>query len=105
MNLEKLREVLKKGRFEWRKHILQRLAERDIPQEAVVNVLMSGKQVEDYPEDKPYPSALFLGWVENKPLHVLAALDESNEWAYIITAYEPSLEYFEPDFKTRRKRL
>lgn len=104
MDQKKLNEILNLGFVEWRKHVLQRLAERSIPQDAVVNVLMSGKQIEDYPEDNPYPSALFLGWIENKPLHVLVALDEKNEWTYIITAYEPSLEYFEPDFKTRRKR-
>jgi len=69
----------------------------------VIDVLMLGEEIEDYPADKPYPSALFLGWIEDRPLHVVVALDEETQWAYIITAYEPSLEYFEADFKTRRK--
>lgn len=29
-------------------------------------------------------------------------IDVQYEKAYIITVYEPSLEEFEPDFKTRR---
>ena len=103
INIDKLKEVLSNKRFEWRKHVLQRLAERDISRESVLKVLYSGELVEDYPDDKPYPSALFWGRIKNRSIHVVAALDEANEWAYIITAYEPSLEIFEADFKTRRK--
>jgi len=103
MNTEKLIEAIKLQQFEWRKHTLQRLSEREISQESVINVLTEGVQIEDYSDDKPYPCALFLGFIKEQPLHVVVALDEVNKWVYIITAYEPSLEYFESDFKTRRK--
>jgi hypothetical protein len=103
MNRRKLSEVIKAGRFEWRKHTLQRLAERGISQSAVIDVLIKGEEIENYPDDKPYPSALFLGWVEGNPLHIVVALDEKKGWVYIITAYEPNLKYFEANFKTRRK--
>jgi len=62
------------------------------------------ERIRDYPEDKPYPSALFLGWHEGTPLHVVAAVDEINETVYIITAYQPSLDYFETDYKTRKNQ-
>ena len=104
MNIRKLQKVIGSGNFEWRKHALQRTAERGIPQKAIFDVFLYGEQIENYPEDTPYRSALFLGWYEGKPLHVVVALDEGNNWAYIITAYEPSMEEFEPDFKTRRKK-
>jgi len=103
MEVQKLRKVIRAKRFEWRKHALARLLERGIPQEAVLEVLLIGEIIEDYLYDRPYPSALFLGWWEGKPLHVVVALDGENEWAYIITAYEPSLDEFEPDFRTRRR--
>lgn len=103
MDQNRLTQILQAGRFEWRRHALQRLLERGISRIAVIDVLMLGEEIEDYPADKPYPSALFLGWIEDRPLHVVVALDEKTQWAYIITAYEPSLEYFEADFKTRRK--
>jgi hypothetical protein len=67
-----------------------------------LEVLQSGERIEDYPDDTPYPSALFLEFVASKPLHVVAAFDEVNQLAYVITAYEPSLEVFENDYKTRR---
>jgi hypothetical protein len=104
MDKGKLLEAIKLGNIEWRKHILERLVERKISQESVINVLTEGKQIEDYPDDKPFPCALFLGFIDEQPLHVVVALDKVAKWVYIITAYEPNLEYFESDFKTRRKK-
>lgn len=69
------------------------------------NFSCGGERIKDYPEDGPYPSALFFGWAEGKPLHTVVALDETNEWAYVITAYEPDLEHFEADYRTRRKGI
>jgi hypothetical protein len=56
------------------------------------------------PDDYPFPSGLFFGWHGAKPLHVVAALEETRPRVYIITAYEPDLEHFENDFRTRRKK-
>jgi len=103
MNLPKLKEAVKSGRFEWRKHILARLAERDISQDTIIGVIMKGEIIEDYPHNAPFPSCLILGYVEDKPYHVVVSFDETLEIAYIITAYEPSLDKFEPDFKARRR--
>jgi len=41
--------------------------------------------------------------VSGKPFHVVAACDEVNGTAFIITAYEPSLEVFESDYRTKKK--
>jgi hypothetical protein len=56
-----------------------------------------------YAEDRPFPSALFLGFVAGKPLHVVASWDETTRQAFVITAYEPSLEVFEADYRTKKK--
>ena len=88
--------------MEWQLHALRRLLARGISRSDVFTVLLSGEQIEDYPADKPFPSALFMGWTTNEPLHVVAAFDSVSQWAYIITTYRPDLEHFEPDFKTRR---
>lgn len=39
-----------------------------------------------------------------KPLHVVVALNELAPRLFIITAYEPDLDHFEPDFRTRRRQ-
>lgn len=103
LDLEILRQSLQEERIDWRKHVLQKLAERGVAQSAVLEVLRSGERIRDYVEDRPFPSALFLGYVEGAPLHVVAACDETNRRVFIITAYEPSLDVFEPDYRTKRK--
>jgi hypothetical protein len=47
---------------------------------------------------------LLFGIVRGQPLHVVAAYDHAVDWAYVITAYEPSLEEFDADFRTRRRK-
>ena len=103
LDVEVLRRALRASKIEWRKHVLQRLAERGMAQEDVLNVLLSGEKIQEYSDDKPFPSALFLGYIGGKPLHVVAACDQASEKAFIITAYEPSLEIFESDYRTRRR--
>jgi hypothetical protein len=102
-DLAVFREAIAAGNIEWRKHVLQKLAERGILQQFVRDVLMKGERIRDYTDDKPFSSALFLGYASGKPLHVVAAYDESNQQAFVITAYEPSLEIFEADYRTKRK--
>ncbi len=104
LDLSKLRTALDSATIEWERHVLERLVLRQIPREAVIQALRSGECIEDYAHNRPFPSALFLGWFGGVPLHVVAALDEITPKVFIITAYEPDLEHFEPDFKTRRKR-
>jgi hypothetical protein len=103
LNLEKLREAVRAGKIEWRKHALQRMAEWNIAQARVLEVLLTGERIRDYTEDKPFASALFLGYDGSRPIHVVAAVDEAAGQAFVITAYEPSLDVFESDYKTKRK--
>lgn len=80
------------------------MARRGIARADVLGVLHGGEVVEEYLDDTPYPSALVLGFVASRPLHVVVALDANGPDAYIITVYEPSPDRFERDWKTRRKR-
>jgi len=102
-DLAVFREAIAAGSIEWRKHALQKLAERGILQQSVRDVLLQGERIQEYADDKPFPSALFLGYISGKPLHVVTAYDEINRQAFVITAYEPSLEIFEADYRTKRK--
>ena len=80
------------------------MLERGVSRRDVFAVLLSGEEIEDYPNDTPFPSALFLGWKGRDPLHVVVALDSTTQQAYIITTYRPDLDHFEADFKTRKPR-
>lgn len=96
-------EAVSTGRIEWRKHVLQKLVERGLSLQAVREAMLQGERIRDYADDKPFPSALFLSYHSGRPLHVVAACDELNKRAFVITAYEPSLDVFEADYKTKRK--
>jgi hypothetical protein len=103
LNVDLLRDAVAQRRIQWRKHVLQRLAERGIQQDAVRQVLLRGERIRDYTEDRPFPSALFLGYIGDKPLHVVAAFDEISKQTFVITVYEPSLDVFESDYRTKKK--
>lgn len=98
-----LRKIIENGYIRWQRHALERMAGRGITRDSVKQVLLEGEIIEEYINDRPYPSGLFLGWIDKQPLHVVAAVDMKNEWCYVITAYRPDLEHFEEDFKTRRR--
>jgi len=102
MDRERLRIAIENENIEWQRHTLERMMKRGISREIVKKVLLTGEIVEDYPEDKPYPSALFFGMIANAPLHVVAALDPIGGYCFVITVYRPDLEHFESNYKTRR---
>lgn len=102
-DLNRTVEVIRMGRTDWRLHALRRMVERRISRDEVIDALGRGEVIEDYPDDQPYPSALVLGFMGNRPLHVVVAFDAGGPYAYIITVYEPSPDKFESDWRTRRK--
>ena len=63
MDLSKLRKAVKQRRINWNKHILKRMLERGISRKEVFEVMLEGEVIEDYPDDKPFPSALIFGKV------------------------------------------
>ena len=99
-----LKRNIEKGHVQWQRHALERIFQRGVKREDVFKVLRKGEIIEEYPNDKPWPSALFLGWADSQPVHVVAAYSQQVQKVAIITVYEPSLEYFENDFKTRRRK-
>lgn len=103
LDIEILRGAAAQGRIHWHQHALERFLERGISRAEVVYAIMNGEVIEVYPTDRPYVSCLILN-VEVEPVHVVAAADPAAQICHIITAYRPGLEYFEPDFRTRRKK-
>ncbi len=69
----------------------------------VRHVVFNGEIIEDYAGDKRGHSCLMFAAPEGqRPIHVVCSAKE--EYLAIITAYIPSLEKWENDFKTRRKK-
>jgi len=103
INIESLRAAVEQGRIEWQRHSLERMLERELSREVVIQTVLQGERIEDYPEDRPLPSALFFGLIGGRPVHAVVAFNPELQKAFVITVYVPDLDHFEPDFKTRRK--
>jgi Domain of unknown function (DUF4258) len=84
-------------------HAIKRMFERSITKAEIRRVLVNGEVINEYLEDKPYPSQLILGWSGNRPLHVVVAMDVKAQKLYIVTVYDPDLQQWEPNL--RRKKL
>ncbi len=84
-------------------HARIRLTERNITVTDVIKCIASGEIIKQYEDDKPIPSCLILGKPDGeKCIHVVISHDE--EYIYLITAYHPNSEQWEPDYKTRKGR-
>ena len=59
----------------------------------VFEAVASGKVIESYPDDKPYPSILIYGTTKKKrPLHIVCAYSEEEDLTIVITTYQPDPE-------------
>ncbi len=75
-----------------------RIFEREV-YEAICN----GEIIEEYPEDRPYSSALIFGkTTSDRPLHMVCAYAEVENLAIIITVYQPNPELW-LEYKRRNK--
>jgi len=88
----------------YRVHARQAMFTRSISDECVEDILQNGEVIEDYPHAFPCPAKLLLGRCNGRSIHVVAAENSSQQQVIIITAYEPTLQKWESDMKTRRKQ-
>jgi len=103
IQIDSLRKLCKDECIAITKHARTRLVERNIFIKDIVNAIKTGEIIKQYEDDKPFPSCLLLGQnVEKEYIHIVASID--NETLYIITAYYPNENDWEPDLKTRRER-
>jgi len=65
--------------------------------------LINGKIIENYPEDRPLPSHLVLGYtIKQRPIHAVIAIDIEESMLWIITVYQPELDEWEDGFEKRK---
>ena len=86
--------------FIYREHAIQRMFERDIFEADIEETIKNGAIIEEYLDDKPYPSFLALK-LKDKPLHVVFAKNHEDNETIIITAYYPDKEKWGNDYKRR----
>ena len=75
---------------------------RGISEVEVRDVLEDGETIEESPDDLPYSFRLLLGWVDNRPLHIVVSMVDASTIA-VVTVYEPTDSRWEPGFRARKK--
>jgi len=98
-----IKNCVKQGRILWTYHVNMRLNQRSITRENVLNAVENFELSEEYPNDKFLPSYLIYAKDKDLIFHFVAAFDEVNDYITIVTAYRPTIEKWENDFKTRRR--
>jgi hypothetical protein len=83
-------------------HAVRQMFQRKITKDEVRSVIEKDEVIADYPDDKPFPSKLLLGFSDGRPLHVVFAYDSLHETGYVVTAYVPEQKLWSDDFKRRK---
>ena len=94
-----LKKLFLKNSFIISNHARVRMFQRNISTEDIRRIIAHGEIIEDYPDDEPCPAALLLGFIEERPCHVVIAQCEDH--ARVITVYIPEKDKW-VDYRTRR---
>ena len=83
-------------------HAKQKMTQRNITSVDVFWIVANGETIKEYTDTKPYPCRLLLGFIYDRPLHVVVARDDFDAKCHVITAYEPDRDIWHSDFKTKK---
>jgi hypothetical protein len=87
----------------WTYHINMRLKQRSISRHEIISSIVDYEIIDEYPEDKYFPSYLIFSRHKHTVFHILFAVDVDGDNVRVVTAYYPDPEEWESDLKTRRK--
>jgi len=90
------------GSLSFSGHALRRMFERGLSRLDVAAAIHDGEVIADYPDDRPHPSCLLLGFVDHRPVHVVVAHDRARECCIVVTAYIPDSALWADGFRKRR---
>jgi len=57
------------------KHSVQQMFSRKIDKNNVTNSIETGEIIKEYGNEKPYPCYLILNFIDDKPVHIVIAVD------------------------------
>jgi len=89
----------------FRIHAIERMYERGIGISEIRAALEKGEDIEHYVDIATYPGRLILYQTGKKHLHVVAADNQAEDQAIIVTGYRPDRRRWTDDFKRRRDEV
>ena len=83
-------------------HAVRRMFERGINEIDLSEVIAEGELIDEYPDDKPFPSVLLLGRTNTQVIHVVLGVNAETGVCYVITVYLPDPGLWLAGFRKRR---
>ena len=104
MKIEEIVRALRSDRVRITDHAdLEALAD-GLSFEEIAHSVAHGEILEDYPDDKPYPSCLIYGDTSGgDPVHSVWAYNQDSAFAVLITTYRPDPDRW-VEWRTRRMK-
>jgi hypothetical protein len=104
VKIEDIVEAVRKDRLRISDHADEEAQEDGLSFDEVFFSLLQWEVLEEYRDDKPYPSCLILGFTfGGDPVHSVWAYNEENQWAVLVTVYRPDPARW-IDWRTRRAK-
>lgn len=104
MDIEDIVVAISNSRIRITDHADEEAVDDQLTFDEIYFSVMHGEIIEDYPNDKPYPSCLIMGKsFAGEPIHSVWAYNADNEWVVMITVYRPDPARW-IDWKVRVKK-
>lgn len=88
--------------FQYSTHAVKRMLEKDVTTREVEQTIFYGEVIQEYKDDKPFPSKLVLNFIGKRPIHVVVAQNTETKECIVVTCYEPDIIIWTIDFKTKK---
>ena len=104
MNIEDIIDAIRNHRIRITDHADEEAQADRLSFDEVFISVFQGQVIEDYPDDKLFPSCLIYGdTFSGEPVHSVWAYNQENRWAVLITVYRPDPQRW-IDWRTRRPK-
>ncbi len=90
MEISDIVDAIRSGRIRITDHADEETQNDRLSYEEIFFSVFTGELIENYPEDKSYPSCLVYGCTfKDEPVHSVWAYNEETQWVVLITTYRP----------------
>ena len=104
MNIDDIIGAIHRNRIRITDHADEEAQADHLSFDEIFTSVLQGEIIENYPDDKPYPSCLIFGKTfSQEPVHSVWAYNQETRWAVLITLYRPDPARW-LDWRTRRPK-
>ena len=100
--LLQIQEAIRANHIRFTEHADDEAQADQLTYDEILFTALKGEVIRQYPDDKPYPSCLVLGFTfTGQAIHSVWAYNKETQWAVLITVYRPDPALW-INFRTRK---